>query len=78
MNQHTNPQSISERADHLEEEMMHAAANLEYERAALLRDQIMELKSGTGIAKIEPKKKPVKYGAGGFGKGRGKRSKAGA
>jgi len=23
MNQHTNPQSISERADHLEEEMMH-------------------------------------------------------
>ena len=40
----------------------HAAANLEYEKAALLRDQIAELKSGTGISKIEPKKKPVTYG----------------
>ena len=39
-----------------------AAANLEYERAALLRDQIMELKDGTGISKIEPKRGPLKYG----------------
>ncbi len=39
-----------------------ASANLEYEKAALLRDQIMELKSGTGISKIEPQRKPVKYG----------------
>jgi excinuclease ABC subunit B len=45
----------------LEEEMQLAAANLEYERAALLRDQILELKNGTGVAKIEPKKRPVKY-----------------
>jgi excinuclease ABC subunit B len=45
----------------LEEEMQLAAANLEYERAALLRDQILELKNGTGIAKIEPRKRPVKY-----------------
>jgi excinuclease ABC subunit B len=46
----------------LEAEMMQAAANLEYERAALLRDQINELKNGSGISKIEPKIKPVKYG----------------
>jgi len=38
----------------LEQEMSGAAANLEYERAALLRDQILELKNGTGTAKIEP------------------------
>src|SRR5437588_6360208 len=30
-------------------------------RAALLRDQIMEVKSGAGITKIEPKRRPVKY-----------------
>jgi len=45
----------------LEEEMQTAAVNLEYERAALLRDQILELKSGTGLTKIEPKKRPLKY-----------------
>jgi excinuclease ABC subunit B len=54
--------SLSETLRELEEEMMHAAANLEYERAALLRDQITELKAGTGISKIEPKRKPVTYG----------------
>ena len=48
----------------LEAEMMQAAGNLEYEKAALLRDQIAELKSGTGIDKIEPKRAPVRYGAG--------------
>jgi excinuclease ABC subunit B len=73
--------SLSETLRELEAEMVHAAANLEYERAALLRDQIMELKNGTGLSKIEPKKKPVKYGAGGgrggWGKGGGgNRSKA--
>ena len=41
----------------LEQDMSTAAANLEYERAALLRDQIMELKNGTGVSKIEPRKK---------------------
>ena len=45
----------------LQEEMLTASANLEYEKAALLRDQIAELKAGTGISKIEPKRKPVKY-----------------
>lgn len=39
----------------LERDMATAAANLEYERAALLRDQITELKNGTGTAKIEPR-----------------------
>jgi excinuclease ABC subunit B len=56
--------SITEVLRELEEEMQIAAVNLEYERAALLRDQIMELKNGTGIAKIEPKRRPVKYGGG--------------
>ena len=65
--------SISETLRELEAEMLQASANLEYERAALLRDQIMELKNGTGISKIEPKRKPVKYGAKGRG---GKPSKA--
>jgi excinuclease ABC subunit B len=54
--------NITEMILELEEEMQIAAANLEYERAALIRDQIMELKHGSG--KIEPKKRPVQYGAG--------------
>jgi excinuclease ABC subunit B len=45
----------------LEEEMLGASAAMQYEKAALLRDQIMELKQQTGIAKIEPKKAPVAY-----------------
>ena len=49
----------------LEAEMQTAAANLEYERAALLRDQINELKNGTGLSKIEPKnRRPVSYRSG--------------
>ncbi|HSI11551.1 MAG TPA: helicase-related protein, partial [Chthoniobacter sp.] len=56
--------SLSETLRELEQEMMIAANNLEYEKAALLRDQIAELKAGTGVSKIEPKRKPVKYGKG--------------
>jgi len=52
---------LTELLRELEDEMQRASANLEFERAALLRDQIMEVKSGTGIAKIEPKRRPVKY-----------------
>src|SRR5438270_1849455 len=52
---------LTELLRELEEEMQQAAANLEFERAALLRDQIMEVKSGTGLDKIEPKRRPVKY-----------------
>jgi excinuclease ABC subunit B len=53
--------NVTELLRELEEEMQHASANLEFERAALLRDQIMEVKSGAGINKIEPKRRPVKY-----------------
>jgi len=53
--------NVTELLRELEEEMQEASANLEFERAALLRDQIMEVKSGTGLAKIEPRRRPVKY-----------------
>jgi excinuclease ABC subunit B len=53
--------NVTELLRELEEEMQHASANLEFERAALLRDQIMEVKSGAGIDEIEPKRRPVKY-----------------
>jgi excinuclease ABC subunit B len=53
--------NLTELLRELEEEMQSASANLEFERAALLRDQIMEVKSGSGLTKIEPKRRPVKY-----------------
>jgi excinuclease ABC subunit B len=45
----------------LESEMLAASASMHYEKAALLRDQIMELKQQAGLDKIEPKGKPVAY-----------------
>jgi excinuclease ABC subunit B len=59
--------NLTELLRELEDEMQTASANLEFERAALLRDQIMEVKNGTGISKIEPKRKPVKYSRSGHG-----------
>src|SRR5437667_3745111 len=53
--------NVTELLRELEDEMQRASANLEFERAALLRDQIMEVKSGVGISKIEPKRRPIKY-----------------
>ena len=53
--------STSELLRELEEEMQVAATNLEFEKAALLRDQISEVKKGAGIDKIEPKQRKVKY-----------------
>ena len=53
--------NVTELLRELEDEMQRASANLEFERAALLRDQIMEVKSGVGISKIEPKRRPVRY-----------------
>jgi len=50
--------NLHELIHELEADMSGAAANLEYERAALLRDQIAELKKGAGITKIDPKKRP--------------------
>ena len=61
--------SVTEVLRELQEEMEAASANLEFERAALLRDQIMELKTGTGISKIEPRRKAVKYSKGSRKKG---------
>ena len=62
--------NVTELLRELEEEMQEASANLEFERAALLRDQIMEVKGGTGISKIEPKRRPAKYSARSRGTGR--------
>jgi excinuclease ABC subunit B len=53
--------NVTELLRELEDEMQRASANLEFERAALLRDQIMEVKNGAGISKIESKRRPVKY-----------------
>jgi excinuclease ABC subunit B len=53
--------NVTELLRELEQEMQEASANLEFERAALLRDQIMEVKSGAGISKIEPKRQPIRY-----------------
>jgi len=52
---------LHELMQELERDMATAAANLEYERAALLRDQIAELKAGNGLDKITTMPKPVKY-----------------
>ncbi len=62
--------NVTELLRELEQEMQEASASLEFERAALLRDQIMEVKSGTGLAKIEPKRRPVKYSRRGAGRRR--------
>src|SRR6187399_1421609 len=62
--------NLSELLRELEQEMQEASANLEFERAALLRDQIMEVKSGSGLAKIEPKRRPVRYSSRSRGTGR--------
>src|SRR6516225_9012323 len=53
--------NLTELLRELEQEMQEASANLEFERAALLRDQIMEVKSGAGIDKIEPQQRSVRY-----------------
>jgi excinuclease ABC subunit B len=56
--------NVTELLRELEQDMQEASANLEFERAALLRDQIMEVKSGAGIAKIEPRRRPIRYSSG--------------
>jgi excinuclease ABC subunit B len=45
----------------LENEMLAASASMHYEKAALLRDQIMELKQQAGLDKIEPKGRSISY-----------------
>jgi excinuclease ABC subunit B len=58
---------ITETIKELEEEMLGAANNLEFEKAALLRDQVRELKRAVaGSEPTEPGKagasRPVSYG----------------
>jgi excinuclease ABC subunit B len=52
--------SLTDLLRELEEDMLRASTNLEFEKAALLRDQIAELKAGAGLDKIEPRR-PVNY-----------------
>ncbi|MBI3881564.1 MAG: excinuclease ABC subunit UvrB [Verrucomicrobia bacterium] len=64
---------VTETIRQLEEEMLEAANNLEFEKAALLRDQINELKRSTGdTASPAPRSGSVSYGKRG-GKGRGRK-----
>ncbi len=60
----TSPEDVASVIAELEEEMQEAAAKLEFERAALIRDQIDALKSGkfTKIAKkkVKPKAKAMR------------------
>ena len=62
--------NLTELLRELEQEMQEASANLEFERAALLRDQIMEVKSGTGLTRIEPKRRSIRYSSRSRGTGR--------
>ena len=55
--------SITEVLRELEADMLSASANLEFERAALLRDQIQEIKRGTDTGRPDADKKPVSYSA---------------
>jgi excinuclease ABC subunit B len=52
---------LTETISELEKEMLQAAENLQFEKAALLRDQIKELKRMTAGGPPEEKKSPVSY-----------------
>ena len=54
---------LTETLRELEEEMLAAANNLEFEKAALLRDQVRELKRGTGETTADSPR-PLSYGKG--------------
>ena len=58
---------INETIKELEEEMLAAANNLEFEKAALLRDQIRELKRATDGSEPakDARQQPVSYGRSG-------------
>ena len=60
---------VTETVRELEEEMLQAANNLEFEKAALLRDQVRELKRSVGDAVPAPQ--------GGVSYGKGKRGRRG-
>jgi len=52
---------LTETLRELEEEMLTAANNLEFEKAALLRDQVRELKRGMSGEKVESNSRPLNY-----------------
>ncbi|MCF7669652.1 MAG: excinuclease ABC subunit UvrB [Verrucomicrobia bacterium] len=52
---------ITQTLRELQDEMFEASNNLEFEKAALLRDQIQELKSRAGIDTAAAEAEPVKY-----------------
>lgn len=55
---------VTETIRELEEEMLQAANNLEFEKAALLRDQVRELKRGSGDGSMAPQSSGTSYGKG--------------
>jgi excinuclease ABC subunit B len=55
---------VTETVKELEEEMLGAANNLEFEKAALLRDQIRELKRSTGDGQAGEEPRRISYGKG--------------
>jgi excinuclease ABC subunit B len=63
----------------IERQMREAAANLEFEMAALLRDQLMEIKAGGALParRTEARDDGKAGGRGGRGGGRGRRGSAG-
>src|SRR5208283_1078552 len=70
---------VTETLRELEEEMLAAANNLEFEKAALLRDQIRELKRAVDGSKPEKgiKQQPVTYGRSGKRAATGSRARRG-
>ncbi len=62
LNEATGNLDVVETVRELEEEMLAAANNLEFEKAALLRDQVRELKRMTGEETGAAKGSPVTYG----------------
>ena len=52
---------VTETIRELEEQMLEAANNLEFEKAALFRDQIRELKRSVNMDKTEPAQRQVSY-----------------
>ena len=73
LNEATGNLDVTETVRELEEEMLAAANNLEFEKAALLRDQVRELKRMTGEATGPAKGSAVSYGKGKPWKGKFRR-----
>jgi len=63
---------LTETLRELEEEMLAAANNLEFEKAALLRDQVRELKRGLSGDPVDGGRAPTVS----YGKSRGRKSRA--